>query len=288
MYWVLQISQCINKLLSMQKKSKGYRILLILDGIERSTVEQRAISHPLELLLRHHSLPYSTILVTIDSNSVLCLPDSFHERIEQHIYIHGTDATGVHKLIEENQCFQSDDNTNLQQIFKNLLQSCHFALSVMAIPHFSKMILEIFTFFWENDKVVMPATITELYSAYVKMLTNKNSEVFTTELLEQLASIAYESIQKKKYVFQRLELPRHTFQVSGVVGYVEKKWHNLRRKVLYKFIDPTMQDYLAALHMSKNQLHDAFEETSVFPCQEFSNLVQKKFIVGTHCFSFLA
>ena len=154
--------------------------------------------------------------------------------------------------------------------YKDYLSSTPAIRAALYTTFNAKMAAEVFT--WsQHNKLLPPTTMTELFTAFtLKTLVDHlptyslhNKQITTIsdlppELCKQfqdLCRMAYEGIlNDQQPVFSAAHLPIE-FAPLGLMQKVPQ-WYTEGRASSYHFIYLTLQEYLAAVHISRFSMHD--------------------------------
>lgn len=241
----------IEQIMAVANNNLGYRCLIILDDIEQATHDERTLNHPLELILRHHSLPHSTVLVLVRSYDVHLLPERFLQRIDQHIIINGFTPNQVkHRFPVE------------------MLRSNVFVKFAVITPLFTAMLNELSSFY--GNSICLPTNCTELYVNYVAMVKEKycgsSSVQKIAENSKKLNKLAKEGLETKRYKFHSGD-PNVPFVHFGLLEEVDEG------ELYFRFIHPTIQEFLAAVDL-QSQLHMTSIELPSLVIDIFNSLMK--------------
>ena len=247
------------------QKRKGEGLLLIFDGYDELSGDQRSELSVFQQILTNRLLSKATVVVTSRPMATPSLPPRFIQDLDQHIAIVGFDKDSIHTYIRS----ACGDNRNLSEDFHTYVSSRPFIFSVMYNPLHCTIVTELYIQYWQNEqKGFAPNTLTELYTHLVLNLIRQNSGCNVWHLsdlpahvnnsLMQLAELAASGLKEEKYVFSNV--PHDTLGLMVLVRQI----HDIPadgQSPAYMFLHLTLQEYLSALYWSQQteqQLKDDF------------------------------
>ena len=245
------------------QKRKGEGLLLIFDGYDELSEDQRSELSVFQQILTNRLLSKATVVVTSRPMATPSLPPRFIQDLDQHIAIAGFDKDGIHTYIRS----ACGDNRNLSEDFHTYVSSRPFIFSVMYNPLHCTIVTELYIQYWQDgQKGFAPNTLTELYTSLVLNLIRRNSDYnawYMSDLpahvnnsLLQLAELAASGLKEEKYVFSNA--PHDTL---GLMVPVRQIYDIRASQPAYMFLHLTLQEYLSALYWSQQthqQLRDEF------------------------------
>ena len=245
------------------KEQEGEGLLIILDGYDELSEDQRSELSVFQLILTNRLLSKATVVVTSRPMATASLPSQFIEEVDQHIAIVGFDKDTIHTYIR----LACGDNINLSEHFLTYISSRPFIFSVMYIPLHCTIVTELYIWYWQDgQKGFAPNTLTELYTSLVLNLIRRNSAynvwhmsdlpAHVNNSLMQLAELAASGIKEEKYIFSNV--PHDTL---GLMVPVRQIYDIRASQPAYMFLHLTLQEYLSALYWSQQtqqQLRDDF------------------------------
>ena len=241
--------------------SKGKETLLLFEGYDELPAQlQRDInSVPLQIISGKH-LPKATVLVTSRHSASGFIRNEYWSRISQHIEILGFTKENIQTYINEN-VEDSEERQGLEWYL-----SCYPHIrTMMYVPLNSVIVVEVYHQCHDKDKPA-PKTMTELYTSLVRTLlirylSDNPSYKHCTKILEltDLPDKVYEQLQQicktayrgvangQELIFY--DLP-DGFETLGLMQEVHELYVDKGDCVSYNFLHLTIQEYLAAVHLS--------------------------------------
>ena len=243
----------------------GAGVLLVFEGFDELPSQMRTEDSFFMDIIKGESLPKATVLITSRhwASRPLLLNDELHRPLSQHIEILGFTKKDIEEYLE---CMTFDDPSLLSGLQKYL--SCYPNISsMMYIPLNCVIVLEVYRESRSDKKQLIPKTMTELYTSLVRTLLlrylHDHSEYrdSCTKLLNfsdlpdavydqfcELTRIAYEGIcNDEQIIFS--DLP-DGFETLGLMQCVPELYVDQGTVVSYNFLHLTLQEYLAAYHVS--------------------------------------
>ena len=276
-----------NKVCKQLQQELGEGVMLVLDGFDELSDQQRTGMSFISRLLSGDILPKATLLVTSRPLATVSLNQLLPHKPDQHIEVVGFSEDDIEAYI--NSAFSH--NTQLRDNFQTYIKSYPFAYSIMYIPLHCHIITEVYKTYWkEGSKEFAPKTLTELYKSLLRSLMirylgdhpdhkgkrlgfrNLNQlpqDVYNT--LMMFAELAAKGIEKQQYVFNELPLSEH----MGLMIQVEDIYVDDGSCVSYSFLHLTLQEFLAAIYWSQrsaNDLTTLLKQTHLFPIHDFIDM----------------
>ena len=245
------------------QKQKGEGLLLIFDGYDELSEDQRSELSVFQQILTNQLLSRATVIVTSRPTATASLPYWFIQNLDQHIAIVGFDNDTIHAYIRS----ACGDNQNLSKDFHTYVSSRPFIFSVMYNPLHCTIVTELYIRYWQDgQKGFAPNTLTELYTSLVLNLIRRNSAydvwhmkdlpAHVNNSLMQLTELAARGLKEEKYIFSNV--PNDTL---GIMVPVRQIYDIRSSEPAYMFLHLTLQEYLSALYwsqQSQQQLRDNF------------------------------
>ena len=276
-----------NKVCKQLQQELGQGVMLVLDGFDELSEQQRAGMSFISRLLRGDILPKATLLITSRPLASVSLNQLLPHEPDQHIEVVGFSEDDIEAYI--NSAFSH--NTQLCEKFQTYIKSYPFAYSIMYIPLHCRIITEVYeTYCEEGSEEFAPKTLTELYKSLLrslmirylgdnpdhkckrlslKTLSNLPQDVHSN--LMKFAELAAEGIEKQQYIFNELPLSEH----MGLIIQVEDILEDVGSCVSYSFLHLTLQEFLAAIYWSKRSADDLrtlLKQTHLFPIHDFIDM----------------
>ena len=241
--------------------SKGKETLLLFEGYDELPAQlQRDEDSVVLEIISGNCLPKATVLVTSRHSASGFLREKYKKQISQHIEILGFTKQNIQTYINEN-VKHSEERQGLERYL-----SCYPHIrTMMYIPLNSVIVVEVYHQCHDKDKPA-PKTMTELYTSLVRTLlirylsdnpsykhctkiiefTDLPEKVF--EQLQQICKTAYRGVANgQELLFY--DLP-DCFETLGLMQEVHELYVDKGDCVSYNFLHLTIQEYLAAVHLS--------------------------------------
>ena len=243
--------------------SGGHGLLLILDGFDEAPASKRTMDSIFVRLFRGQELPKATVILTTRPSASSELRQFCKGNHSRRIEIVGF---GKKEIDEYIQCAFSDEQS--QSDFKEYLSLYPHIHSMMYVPLNSAIVTHVYES-CKSSGTVVPKTMTQLYSSLIRTLllrylkdkeeykdtcTNINSfKDLPQPLYDQfceICKIAYTGIMsaETELIFQ--DLPSD-FDTLGLMQTYPELYVDRGASVSYNFLHLTVQEYLAAYHISQ-------------------------------------
>ena len=242
-------------------KSNGKETLLLFEGYDELPAQDKKESVLLQII-SGKCLPEATVLVTSRHSASGFIVKYNGERISQHIEILGFTKENIQTYINEN-VKDSEERQGLERYL-----SCYPHIrTMMYVPLNIVIVVEVYHQCHDKDKPA-PKTMTELYTSLVRTLlirylsdnpsykhctkiiefTDLPDKVY--EQLQQICKTAYGGVSNadgQELIFY--DVP-DGFETLGLMQEVHELYVDKGDCVSYNFLHLTIQEYLAAVHLS--------------------------------------
>ena len=257
-------------------KNQGQGVAIWLEAWDELHHEQREKGSVFLDLVYGRMLPLATVFVTSRPWASEYLREKYGHRITQHVEILTSAKDQIAHYISKAEA--EAQPSSFAAKFTDYLSSYPVIRAAMYTPVTAKMSAEVFS--WsQHTESPPPTTMTELFTAFtLKTLVDHLSThpVYQTQQLKvttfsdlsadvykqfrDLCRMAYEGIlNRQQLVFSVTHLPTG-FAVLGLMQEVPQLYTEGRASS-YHFIHLILQEYLAAVHISKLPAH---EQTRIF------------------------
>ena len=241
----------------------GKDMLLLFEGYDELTEELRTQNSIFLDIITGRELPEATVLITSRPWASEFLHRECKEYISQHVEILGFTKANIQSYLEST---TANEPSLLVGLMKYISCYPHIG-SLMYIPLNSAIVVEVYRNS-KKDEILVPKTMTELYSSLVRSLLLRHlldhpvhgkqrkwrvrgfsdlpQDVY--QQLSELGRIAYEGIlHGQQVIFSDLQEDLETLSLMQCAPelYVDEG-----AAVSYNFLHLTVQEYLAAFHLS--------------------------------------
>ena len=250
------------------QRTGGKGVLLLFEGYDELPDDLRTKNSVFLDVITGRELPEATVLITSRPWASKFLHWQCKRHISQYIEILGFTKEDIQSYLES---ATADDPSLLTGLKKYI--SCYPHINnLMYIPLNCAIVVEVY----ENsrkDETLVPKTMTELYSSLVRSLllrhlfdhpehSQKRWRVRSFKDLPQdvykqlceLGRIAYEGILHDQQVIFS-DLP-DDFETLGLMHCSQELFVDEGVPVSYNFLHLTIQEYLAAFHLSQQPVED--------------------------------
>ena len=281
-----------NEVAKAAVSNSGKGILLLLEGIDELPASCLADGMPLSNLLQGESLPLVTIIVTSRPWAVQTLEEKFEDQISRQVEILGFTREDILRYISH--AFTEEEKTE----FLEYLRSHPQLESIMHIPLNAAFVVQIYKQFRRSQQAI-PSTLTQLYTALVEGLLLRyiksvpefdNLKIISVSSLpepvqthfDQLCLLAFMSFTKYTVQVTFIDSEAALYECFDFLGLMQSSTEltiNTGTTVSHSFLHFTIQEFLAAYHLSKqpSQVQELFLEVHSKDPQ-FSMLIT--FLVG--------
>ena len=244
------------------QRTGGKEVLLMFEGYDELPEEMRAANKSLFLnVITAKKLPEATVLVTSRPWASEFLQMECKSHISQHIEILGFTKVDIQSYLDST----TANDPSLLAGLKRYISCYPHMTSMMYIPLNTAIVVEVYRNS-RKDETLIPKTMTELYSSLVRSLLlrhllehrvhgQKRIRSFNDlppdiyQQLCRLGQIAYEGILHRQQVIFS-DLPED-FETLGLMQCVPELYADEGAAVSYNFLHLTVQEYLAAFHLSQ-------------------------------------
>ena len=241
----------------------GHGLLLILEGFDEAPASIRTMDSIFVRLFRGQELPKATVILTTRPSASAELRQFCKGKNSRRIEIVGF---GKKEIDEYIQCAFSDEQS--QSDFKEYLSLYPHIHSMMYVPLNSAIVTHVYES-CKSSGIVVPKTMTQLYSSLIRTLLLrylKEKEEYkdacgNLNIFKDLPPRVYNQfceICKRGYtgivstetevIFQ--DLPSD-FDTLGLMQSCPELYVDRGASVSYNFLHLTIQEYLAAYHISQ-------------------------------------
>jgi len=255
----------------------GKRVLLLFEGYDELPEKLRTESSVFLDVITGRQLPEATVLITSRPWASEFLHRECNRHISQHIEILGFTKANIQSYLEST---IPDDPSLLADLKKYI--SCYPHInSMMYIPLNSAIVVEVYRN-RRKEETLVPKTMTELYSSLVRSLLLRHLldhpvhgkkrrwrvrsfSDLPQDVYQQLCTlgrIAYEGLLHDQQVIFS-DLPED-FETLGLMQCVPELYVDEGAAVSYNFLHLTLQEYLAAFHLSQQPVEKQIEHFREF------------------------
>ena len=250
----------------------GKGVFLLFEGYDELPEKLRTESSVFLDVITGRELPEATVLITSRPWASEFLHRECKSHISEHIEILGFTKDNIQSYLESTTANHPSLLADLKKYF-----SCYPHIgSLMYIPLNSAIVVEVYRNSWK-DKTLVPMTMTELYSSLVRSLLLRHlldhpvlgkkrrwrvhsfsdlpQDVY--QQLCELGRIAYEGILHDQQVIFS-DLPED-FETLGLMQCAPEIYADEATAVSYNFLHLTVQEYLAAFHLSQQPVEKQIE-----------------------------
>ena len=257
------------------KETWGREVLLLFEGYDELPEKLRTESSVFLDVITGRELPEATVLITSRPWASEFLHRECKDHISQHIEILGFTKDDIQSYLES---ITANDPSLLAGLKKYISCYPHIG-SLMYIPLYCVFVIKVYQNS-RRDEGLVPKTMTELYFSLVRDLLrchySKDLEVHSFEDLSKdapdvyqqlckLGKIAYEGIHNDQQVifhrkdFETWGLSLEAFDMLGLMQRVRELYVGEPTAVSYNFLHLTVQEYLAAFHLSQQPVEKQIE-----------------------------
>ena len=258
------------------QEKEGENVLFIFDGYDELSDCQRTESFFLKMLRRpSRVLRKATVLVSSRPFATISLPHLFKDKLEQHVEILGFSEEQIEGYLTST----CQDNPDMLMDLKSYISNQPFISSVLYNPLHCSIVTELYHQYWQRgEKSFAPSTLTDLYKALLLNLLQRQLDIDIDDInelpqdirhqLNQLAKLAAEGIEEKKYIFETV--PGDSLGLMHSVKHLRD--YRSKKSISYCFTHLTLQEFLAAFHwteLSLQELTELLQRPNLFPIQAY-------------------
>ena len=280
-YYDHQIQQAV---VDVIQKSGGKGVLLLFEGYDEFPNKLCTKRSVILDIITGRKLPEATVLITSRPWATEFLHRKHNERISQHFKIMGFTRDSIQFYLES----ITANEPHLAGLQKYI--SCYpHIISLMNIPLYSAIVVEVYRNS-RKDKTLIPKTMTDLCFSLVRYLlqchlsdrdekwgicsfSDLPDKVY--QQLRGLGRIAYEGIlHDQQVIFYDLPVE---FETLGLMQCVPELYVGEGAAASYNFLHLTVQEYLAAFHLSQQPVEKQIEHFREYRKHEKQSRYQRQF-----------
>ena len=266
------------------QKTGGKGVLLLFEGYDELPQKLCTKRSVILDVITGKKLPEATVLITSRPWATELLHRKHEERISQHFKIMGFTKHSIQLYLES----VTSNDPHLAGLMKYI--SCYPCInSLMHIPLYSAIVVEVYRNS-SKDKTLIPKTMTDLYFSLVRYLLqcylSDHDEKWglcsfsdlPDKIYQQLCGlgrIAYNGILHDQQVIFN-DLPED-FETLGLMQCVPELYVGEGAAASYNFLHLTVQEYLAAFHLSKQPVEKQIEHFRKYRKHEKQGRYQRHF-----------
>ena len=254
------------------QRTGGKGVFLLFEGYDELPEKLRTKSSVFLDVITGRELPEATVLITSRPWASAFLHRECKRHISQHIEVLGFTKDNIQSYLEST---TANDPSLLADLKKYI--SCYPHInSMMYIPLNSAIVVEVYRNS-RKEETLVPKTMTELYSSLVRSLLlrhlyehpvhGKNRRWWVRSFddlpqdvyqqLCELGKIAYKGILHDQQVIFS-DLPED-FETLGLMHCATELYADEGAAVSFNFLHLTVQEYLAAFHLSQQPVEKQIE-----------------------------
>ena len=257
------------------QRTWGKGVLLLFEGYDELPEELRTTNSIFLDVITGEELPEATVLITSRPWASEFLHRECKRHISQHIEILGFTKANIQFYLKST----IPNDPSLLAGLKKYISCYPHINSMMYIPLYCVFVVKVYQNS-RRDEGLVPKTMTELYFSLIRDLLrchyNDDLEVHSfndlskdaPDIYQQLCTlgkIAYEGIRNDQQIifhrkdFETLGLSLKNFETLGLMQRVRELYVGEATAVSYNFLHLTVQEYLAAFHLSQQPLEKQIE-----------------------------
>ena len=283
------------------EQNHGDKILFIFEGFDELPTSKRTEDYLLCQILKGDVLPAASILVTTRHSASGYLSENFDEP-NQHIQILGFTRENITSYYES-----VLKEERVLTAFKTYLNLHPHILSAMYVPLHCAIVVEVFINSFDTQtvgetKATIPKTMTQLYYSLTKSLLMRYLKKHpkhgkkqyriqqfdrlpgkVPKKLDYISKLAYEGLVKDKVIFTDEDVPEN-FETLELMQSIPELYTDEGTVVSYNFIHLTLQEFLAAYYISRQEPNRWMKEFQ--KQKDYSRMkVMLRFLAGLTAFS---
>ena len=252
------------------ERTQGYRVLFIFEGFDELPTANCTDDYLLCQMLKGYILPASSILVTTRHSASGYLFENFEDP-DQHIQILGFTRLNITSYYES-----VLKEERVLGAFKRYLGLHPHILSAMYVPLHCAIVVEVFLNSFDTQtigesKTTIPKTMTQLYYSLTKSLLMRYLKKHhkygkmqfriqnfdrlpgrVPERLRFISELAYNGLIQDKVIFTDEDVP-YNFDTLELMQSIPELYTDEGTIVSYNFIHLTLQEFLAAYYISRQE-----------------------------------
>ena len=250
-------------------RNGGEGVFLLLDGWDELPEELREKDSFFLDLIQGQVLPEATVLVTSRPHASEIIVTECKDCIFQHIQVAGFTEKNVQAFI----CSSVGDDSKLPEGLQTYVSSYPHIESMMYNPLNAAIVVEVYRDSYKEESTI-PKTMTELYSSLIRSLLlrymkehpvlgkrqrniNLLSDFPQYQQFCKVCRLAYEGITNHQQVIFT-DLP-DDFNSLDLMQCVPELYVDKGAVPSYNFLDLTIQEFLAAYHVSLQSAQEKVE-----------------------------
>ena len=247
------------------ESSQGEGVVLWLEALDELEQRMREESSIFLDLVHGRKLPKATIIITSRPWATKSIVGSTSIRVDQHIELVTTPTLELGRVLREERV-----HPDIRSKFLDYVNYYPAMKAAMHTPVTANIVTDVFK--WSRDmESTPPTTVTQLYTAYIcKLLMQHFSghkahgkqswkigslEDLPPDVHQQLlalSKLAWEGIMKQQLTFSSADIVGVTL---GLMESVKELYYVQDAELSYHFIHLTLQEFLAAYHITQLPLH---------------------------------
>ena len=247
------------------ESSQGEGVVLWLEAWDEQEQRMREESSIFLDLVHGRKLPKATIIITSRPWATKPIVESRSIQVDQHIELVTTPTLELSRVLREERV-----HSNIRSKFLDYVSYYPAMKAAMHTPVTANIVTDVFK--WSRDmESTPPTTVSGLYTVYIcKLLMQHFSghkahgkqswkigslEDLPPDVHQQLLAIsklAWEGIMKQQLTFSSADIGGVTL---GLMESVKELYRGQDAELSYHFIHLTLQEFLAAYHITQLPLH---------------------------------